>query len=68
MIYLVMEGSFEIFLLTESAAKRRQKIQTAVKEFIRRVAPAKYHELLIPDFELGCKVGCYFQYSLYSSN
>ncbi|CCC13139.1 unnamed protein product [Sordaria macrospora k-hell] len=33
----------------------RKKRQRQVEAYMRATAPAKYHSLLIPDFEVGCK-------------
>lgn len=55
-IYQGAEVDWQLFPMTKSAAKYRQKRRKEIEAYMRRAAPAKYHELLIPDFEVGCKV------------
>ncbi|KAL4770612.1 hypothetical protein BDW60DRAFT_218010 [Aspergillus nidulans var. acristatus] len=54
-IYQGAEADWQLFPKTKSAAKYRQKRRREIEAYMRRAAPAKYHDLLIPDFEVGCK-------------
>ncbi|KAL2163302.1 hypothetical protein VTH06DRAFT_5359 [Thermothelomyces fergusii] len=53
--YAMFEAYFRAFKLTEAGARDRRKERAQAEEYVRRTAPAKYHDLLIPDFEVGCK-------------
>jgi cation diffusion facilitator CzcD-associated flavoprotein CzcO len=37
------------------AAKQRALVENHAKEYIYATAPDKYHQILVPDFPLGCK-------------
>lgn len=54
-IFLVAENDFRLFPTTNSAAQLRQKRREKVEHYMRSTAPAKYHDTLIPDFDVGCK-------------
>ena len=54
-IFLMAEREFPTFPNTPAAAALRAKRRVAVERYMRQTAPAKYHDLLIPDFEVGCK-------------
>ncbi|KIW05772.1 uncharacterized protein PV09_03628 [Verruconis gallopava] len=53
-IYAELEAEWTMFE-TDTGAKARQKLGEASKEYIRKNAPAKYVDALIPKFEVGCK-------------
>lgn len=55
-IYQGAEADWQLFPMTKSAAQYRQKRRVEIESYMRRTAPAKYHDILIPDFEVGCKV------------
>lgn len=56
-IFLNMEVfDWRLFLGNETAARLRRAMEKQSKEFVFRVAPKRYHELLIPDWEITCKV------------
>lgn len=55
-IYQGAEADWQLFPMTKSAAQYRQKRRGEIESYMRRTAPAKYHDILIPDFEVGCKV------------
>jgi cation diffusion facilitator CzcD-associated flavoprotein CzcO len=40
---------------SEEGIKQRLKEEQHAREYIYTKAPQKYHEILVPDFELGCK-------------
>ncbi|KAJ5115850.1 flavoprotein [Penicillium angulare] len=54
-IFLLAENDFRLFPMTKGAAKLREKYRKRVEKYMRETAPAKYHDLLIPDFDIGCK-------------
>ncbi|PGH12585.1 hypothetical protein AJ79_04206 [Helicocarpus griseus UAMH5409] len=54
-IYLITESSFPLFQMTKKGAKLREKKRREIEGYMRKTSPAKYHDLLIPDFEIGCK-------------
>lgn len=41
--------------MTRAGDRFRKNFANNTKEYIRRTAPLKYHDMLIPDFEIGCK-------------
>jgi len=55
-IFLSAESDFRLFPMTKAAARLRAKRKVAVEKYMRRTAPARYHDLLIPEFDVGCKV------------
>ncbi|KAF5624644.1 ACB 4-hydroxyacetophenone monooxygenase [Fusarium tjaetaba] len=71
LIFLFAEIELKAVPMTTSAAKFRQKRRAYAERFMRDTAPAKYHDLLIPDFEIGCKRRIYdsgYLASLHSKN
>ncbi|KAB8225911.1 hypothetical protein BDV33DRAFT_163464 [Aspergillus novoparasiticus] len=54
-IFLLAENGFRLFPMTDRAARLRQKRRIEVEKYMKETAPAKYHDILIPDFEIGCK-------------
>lgn len=40
---------------TDAGVKQRLKEEEIARQYIFGKAPKKYHEILVPDFELGCK-------------
>lgn len=52
-----MESQFKMFRMTDGANVSRKNVQAIAEDYMRKAAPEKYHNILIPDFELGCKVG-----------
>ncbi|KAK2834973.1 hypothetical protein FQN49_006729 [Arthroderma sp. PD_2] len=55
LVYLGAEQAFPMFYMTERATVLRQKKRARTEKFMRSSAPEKYHDVLIPDFEIGCK-------------
>lgn len=55
-IFLIAESQWRMFPMTKSAARFRQKKRKEFEKYMRDTAPAKYYDLLIPKFDLGCKV------------
>lgn len=58
-IFLLAEKDFLLFPMTKAAARLRAKRQKEAEKYMRDTAPAKYHQNLIPDFDIGCKVRVY---------
>ncbi|PYH91801.1 dimethylaniline monooxygenase, partial [Aspergillus ellipticus CBS 707.79] len=54
-IFLIAENGFRLFPMTKAAARLRESKKKKVEKYMRATAPAKYHDILIPDFEVGCK-------------
>jgi len=54
-IFLVAEYSLRGFPLTEAARRFRAGQRVKAERYMRSTAPEEYHDLLIPDFEVGCK-------------
>jgi cation diffusion facilitator CzcD-associated flavoprotein CzcO len=55
-IFLIAENDFRLFPMTKSAARLREKRRKQVEKYMRKASPEKYHDLLIPGFDVGCKV------------
>lgn len=71
LVFLIAEIELKAVPMTTSAAKFRQKRRARAEQYMRSTAPAKYHDLLIPGFEIGCKRRIYdsgYLKSLHSNN
>ena len=55
LVFAAAENSLRGFPLTEAARRFRSNQRVKSERYMREAAPAKYHDLLIPDFEVGCK-------------
>lgn len=55
-IFLIAESDFFLFFMNKLAALLCQSKRNHVEKYMRKAAPAKYHDLLIPHFHVGCKV------------
>lgn len=55
MVFLLAEKEFQGFYMTSNAAKFRDRRRRQVVKYMRDTAPEKYHDMLIPDWEIGCK-------------
>ncbi|KAL4803222.1 hypothetical protein BDV18DRAFT_44806 [Aspergillus unguis] len=53
-IFFHLESYFSTFKLTSGRKIREQRMKTQTA-YIKKHAPEKYHDLLIPKIELGCK-------------
>ncbi|KAF5675761.1 ACB 4-hydroxyacetophenone monooxygenase [Fusarium heterosporum] len=70
-IFLIAEIELKAVAMTASAAKFRHKRRIQAEKYMTNNAPDKYHDLLIPDFEIGCKRRIYdsgYLKSLHSEN
>ncbi|CZR68093.1 related to flavoprotein involved in K+ transport [Phialocephala subalpina] len=54
-IFATAESSLPLFYMNKMGARARASKRRSVEKFMREKAPQKYHELLIPDFDVGCK-------------
>ncbi|KAM3529940.1 hypothetical protein MY4038_005157 [Beauveria bassiana] len=54
-IWLALENSWRAFYLTKYAARLRKAKEASTRAYMKKLAPAKYHDMLIPDFPIGCK-------------
>ncbi|KAK2058703.1 monooxygenase [Colletotrichum caudatum] len=54
-VFAVAEYALLGFPLTNAGKKFRDQQQQITEGYMRATAPKKYHDLLIPDFEVGCK-------------
>lgn len=54
-IFLVAENGRRAFPMNKSGARFRKRRQAQAEKYMRSMAPSKYHDLLIPDFEIGCR-------------
>ncbi|KAF8505034.1 4-hydroxyacetophenone monooxygenase [Hysterangium stoloniferum] len=50
-----MKLSWKLFILDEEGAAARRQAEENSKEFIFKTAPEKFHDILIPKWEFGCK-------------
>lgn len=56
LIFTVAESDFPLFYMNTIGALARARKRRIVEKFMREKAPEKYHDLLIPDFDVACKV------------
>lgn len=54
-IYWGAEDDFTGIHMNEKGAAWRAAKTAKLRRYIQRTAPEKYHDMLIPDFEFGCK-------------
>jgi cation diffusion facilitator CzcD-associated flavoprotein CzcO len=54
-IYLYAEQEYPTFRMDAIGNWLRESRRKAVESYMRSAAPAKYHDMLIPNFEIGCK-------------
>lgn len=54
-IFLYAERELPSFQMNGKGARVREKRRRYVEDYMRSAAPAQYHDMLIPDFEIGCK-------------
>lgn len=55
LMFLVIERDFRLFGGGEYHAKERGKTERALLRYMKKTVPAKYHAILTPDYEVGCK-------------
>ncbi|KAA8892778.1 monooxygenase [Sphaerosporella brunnea] len=54
-VFLVAEWDVRLQMMDPWSVQQRKWKARAVEAYMRKTAPEKYHEQLIPDFEIGCK-------------
>ncbi|KAI0973653.1 hypothetical protein F4678DRAFT_486828 [Xylaria arbuscula] len=54
-VFLAAEDSLRGFPMTKAAARYRKRQRVSCEAYMRETAPKRYHNILIPDFEVGCK-------------
>lgn len=54
-VFVFAEDQLRCFYMTWDGRWYRQRFTKWSEDYMRAVAPAKYHDMLIPDFEVGCK-------------
>ncbi|KAK2757318.1 hypothetical protein FQN54_004832 [Arachnomyces sp. PD_36] len=70
-VFLMTENEFRLVPMTKAGARFREGRKKEVDKYMRETAPEKYHDLLIPDFEVGCKrriFNCGYLEALHSEN
>ncbi|PHH90450.1 hypothetical protein CDD83_3625 [Cordyceps sp. RAO-2017] len=55
LVFLLTENNVRGLYDTESAALYRERRRKQAESYMRKTAPEEYHDILIPDFEFGCK-------------
>lgn len=55
LLYVSFEGFVKGYPLTPGGQKFRDWQRETITKYMKSTAPEKYHDLLIPDFEVGCK-------------
>ncbi|KAI1014449.1 hypothetical protein LB504_012210 [Fusarium proliferatum] len=55
LVFLETERQYKLFQMTDAGARVRAKFTETASAYMKKTAPTKYHDLLIPDFEFGCK-------------
>lgn len=56
MFFYMEKDEWRLYPGNETAVRLRRALERQSREFVYRVAPKKYHNLLIPDWEIACKV------------
>ena len=56
MVFLVFESDWGMFKMNKAGARRRRAAEEASKKYILSTAPQRYHEILVPNYEIGCNV------------
>lgn len=54
-VFLLLEYEWKSFGGDKKAAAFRKQREAASASYMRKKAPEKYHDMLIPDFPIGCK-------------
>jgi cation diffusion facilitator CzcD-associated flavoprotein CzcO len=55
LIALIAERFIKAYPLTEAGQRFRDSQRVVLERYMRKKAPEKYHDQLIPEFEVGCK-------------
>lgn len=54
-IFVFAEDQLRCFYQNWDSRRYRRNMRKTAEKYMRKMAPEKYHHLLIPDFEVGCK-------------
>ncbi|KAI1613810.1 monooxygenase [Exophiala viscosa] len=54
-LFLQNDDLVATYMPGATATRKRAKVEDHAKKYIFATAPAKYHQILVPDFPLGCK-------------
>lgn len=54
-LFVFAEDQLRGFYMNWDAKRYRRNMQKVAEKYMRKTAPEKYHDILIPDFEIGCK-------------
>ncbi|GFP53077.1 Baeyer-Villiger monooxygenase [Trichoderma asperellum] len=71
LFFVILENEMRGFYMTKAAAAVRRSNTAEAVRYIKKKAPEKYYDKLIPDFEMGCKRRIYdpnYLTSLHSEN
>lgn len=55
LLFLFAEDQLRGFYQNWDSKRYRRNMGKAAEKYMRKMAPEKYHDILIPDFEIGCK-------------
>ncbi|KAG7053128.1 dimethylaniline monooxygenase [Colletotrichum scovillei] len=55
LVFAAAENTLRGFYMTNDGNKYRKRARANAEKYMKTTAPAKYHDKLVPDFELGCK-------------
>ncbi|KAF2808498.1 FAD/NAD(P)-binding domain-containing protein [Mytilinidion resinicola] len=55
LVFLGGEYDFRLFGVSEWSIKERKKLEDKLVQRIKKMAPEQYHEILTPDYGVGCK-------------
>ncbi|EON67384.1 hypothetical protein W97_06637 [Coniosporium apollinis CBS 100218] len=55
LLFAAMEYDFRLFGGSEYHEKERKKTEAALMAHLKKTVPEKYHEMLTPDYGVGCK-------------
>ncbi|PVH91716.1 putative monooxygenase [Periconia macrospinosa] len=70
-IFLLAERDYRLFPNTAAAARLRSMQRVKCEAYMRKTAPERWHDILIPDFDVGCKrriFDCGYLESLHQDN
>lgn len=54
-VFVFAENDMRGFYMTKAGERYRKNREAWATRYIKRTAPEKYHDMLIPDFNIGCK-------------
>lgn len=55
LVFIFAEDQLRAFYQNWDSKRYRKNMAKSAERYMRKTAPAKYHDLLIPEFEVGCK-------------